>query len=533
MAKRSTVPAEDGATFCRRRLVIHTCESRTMNLPEQNSVETFADHQPLIDADGSGDLAAEADDFNEYDSDYYKPPPPLDADPEAISRRCVDGVLAWPIKALGKRPADWLAHDLLMHDHLRDARLWRFHAMWKNPDAWMLDRVAGLPPDLQKRGLQLTALHFLHLRYVDSVREKFLRDWDWDDGAGLRRWKRLWKCRPYGADYEGRSTVHPCGLVWLCPWCWARTGVRVWGRLRAALGDGAELMMLRASITSEHLENAARWFGTGPGLGEPRAGGYKYARPHWIEDGYGNGGRMTDPYSVLNYLQLPASRHQIGLRLDKWAEGLGIRDGMRIYTVEPTMWQEPNTGRYLPQFRFVGRLLGAPPAGPSPDPALRARLDGMGELHEYGPEQKTLVTGSLRGWGGLLVKAMGWPPVSLLPPQQWASYNANMKRRPLYRAFGGWRAILTAPTKPDPFASFSRSKIALKKLNDGKKREACQRRKILLEAARPLWAAAVAAAVTGQKGRPAYKQRLKSLLAEEGVQVTRRQLDELVKDLKG
>jgi hypothetical protein len=58
---------------------------------------------------------------------------PLDPDPEAVRERCVAAVQAWPVRAIGRRPADWLAHDLLVHRLLRDGRLSYFHHCSSSP----------------------------------------------------------------------------------------------------------------------------------------------------------------------------------------------------------------------------------------------------------------------------------------------------------------------------------------------------------------------------------------------------------------
>jgi hypothetical protein len=191
---------------------------------------------------------------------------PHDLSPEAVHDRCVAAVQAWPISAIGRRPADWLAHDLLLHGLLRDARLSYFHRLLKEPESWMSDRVAALnynampgPTDAQRfqdqvRGLQLTALHYLHLRQLDSVHAWIRGQSSKDGGVALRRWRRLWNCPPYGAVYEGRkATNRCCGLVHLCPWCRARAGVRLWQRLQAQVGSRT-LYLLRHSTTSHRLE---------------------------------------------------------------------------------------------------------------------------------------------------------------------------------------------------------------------------------------------------------------------------------------
>src|SRR5262245_60113557 len=67
----------------------------------------------------------------EQDDDLL--PIAFDPSPEAVRARCLEKIMEWPIRAIGKRPADWVAHDLLMFNILRDARLSRFHRLLKAP----------------------------------------------------------------------------------------------------------------------------------------------------------------------------------------------------------------------------------------------------------------------------------------------------------------------------------------------------------------------------------------------------------------
>jgi hypothetical protein len=123
----------------------------------------------------------------------------------------------------------------------------------------------------------------------------------------------------------------------------------------------------------------------------------------------------------------------------------------------------------------------------------------------------------------------------LFGPEQWPSYQANTRRWPLYRSFGLWRQLLGKQSnrRQDPFASVSPRQQALDTHNSLKAANARARREQLLQLARPLWARAQEPEPTRRRGRPACKQRLQALLASQGVDVTRRQLDELVAALKG
>src|SRR6266566_7827031 len=61
-------------------------------------------------------------------------PAPFDPAPEAVRDRCLEAIEAWPVHAVGRRPADWLAHDLLVSRLLADARLSYFHRLLKEPE---------------------------------------------------------------------------------------------------------------------------------------------------------------------------------------------------------------------------------------------------------------------------------------------------------------------------------------------------------------------------------------------------------------
>jgi hypothetical protein len=130
---------------------------------------------------------------------------PLDRDPEAIEKACIDGIRRWPIEAIGIRTEDWLAHDLLLYRLNRDRRAWMYHAARKNPADWAHSRLEHLPgagagiASPNDRGIQISALHYLHLRQLYLT-----RDWVLEEQSRchppylLRRWQRLWDCPPVG-----------------------------------------------------------------------------------------------------------------------------------------------------------------------------------------------------------------------------------------------------------------------------------------------------------------------------------------------
>jgi hypothetical protein len=514
--------------------------------------------EPFADAD----LVGQADDYPEGDRDSDPWFAPLDPSPAAVLERCLGAMARWPLKAIGNRPADWLAHDLLVYTLLRDARLSYFHRLLKEPESWLLDYVAAAG-EQTRRGLQLAALHFLHLRQLDEAL-RWVIDADYGDAVRFaRRWQRLWNCRPYGAVYDtGRAAPRCCGLVHLCPWCRARAGVRLWQRLRDHVGQRT-LLLLRHSTTSYDLEVVAenrfemalrpgqdRWgFSWLPpefrpaSLYEARPGAptdHRYASPRRLLSPLDLLGPIPadpaqgwEPYALLTERQVRAAREHLHRHLDYWAARLGIVSGLKVLTVGPDMHHDDGRNEDHPQHRFTGSLLGEPPAGGCPDPQLREALLKEGVTVARGVELNHLTEGQLRSRGGsLLVTALAVPPLLLLWPGQWASYAESTAGWPLYRAFGAWRRVLAERgRRPGPFPprpAAGRPPSARERREEAARAE----RERLLGAARPLWAKARETGPTGRRGRPACKRRLRELLAGQGLCVTRRQLDRLMADLK-
>jgi hypothetical protein len=490
-------------------------------------------------------------------------PMPFDPDPEAVRGRCLAALAAWPVRAIGGRPADWLAHDLLLYGLLRDARLPRFHRMWQAPEEWMADRVGHLPPGAARRALQLAALHYGHLWQLDRARD-FLAcaDADMDGGAGLRRWQRLWHCRPYGAAYAGPDGPQRCcGLLHLCPWCRARAGVRLWQRLRGRVGD-RPLFLLRCTTTSHGVEVLAQRLADGPpGPARCQAPGslwwlppelraghlygdpdrwpreFRYARPRQVRDPrYPLPMLIEDPYALLSDATVRAARAQLRRYLGYWARRLGVAHGLTVFAIEPDLSLRGGGNLPFAQFRFWGFVLAEPPEGPDPDPGLRHFLEHDGGLLPHGAEYPYLTVGGLRGRDSRpLACALGYPALLLLPPDQWPAYCRNTGGLPLFRAFGTWRRVLAGEDEraPEPPAPPSPGRRALDAHNHRKQAAALEEHARLLPLARALWPRVLEEAATGRRGRPAHRRRLGQLLAAQGEAVSRRQLEALVAHLTG
>src|SRR5690349_7679455 len=67
-----------------------------------------------------------------------------------VTMRVVEAVLEWRVTAVGRRPQDHMARDLLHGSLLRDRRPRLYHRNVKEPPAWVLGAVAHLPTQAQK-----------------------------------------------------------------------------------------------------------------------------------------------------------------------------------------------------------------------------------------------------------------------------------------------------------------------------------------------------------------------------------------------
>jgi hypothetical protein len=235
---------------------------------------------------------------------------PPDLDPRGA-------VEAWRIAALGQRPRDYLARDLLLNSLWRDERPRAFHSLAKKPPAWIEDHVRHLPGTQDRQAAQLTALHYLH-------RRQLARLWTGDVAGELigpeggRLLTRLWGCWPYGAKMVPPAPADTarhgcwCRLAWLCPWCYARRAVG----LDRLLRDGP----LRKPH-GKHLVLA--WLAT---FGE-QAG----PDPDWGERWCGR----DDAYYLQGPRKVRAMRSAVTALFRGFARKLGITGGLVTHQISP------------------------------------------------------------------------------------------------------------------------------------------------------------------------------------------------------
>jgi hypothetical protein len=491
--------------------------------------------------------------------------PPPDLDPRGA-------VEAWKLAALGHRPRDYLARDLLLGSLWRDERPSVFHELAKKPPAWIEDHVRHLPGSQERQAAQLTALHYLHRRqlarlWLGDVSSDVIGDEEVRPLLG-----RLWGCWPYGAKMLPPAQSAPqacwCRLAWLCPWCYARRAVGLEGLLREGplrRPQGKHLLLARLATFGEQAS----------------------PDPDWDERWCGRTG-----YHLQGPRKVRAMRSAVASRLRRLARRLGVSGGVITHQIGP--WR---TGDYrrgvgpgLASFQHDFALLGevtfrAPdeaerfrdetayrtrPYGylrithpdlaecyqspgilwsfhPGDDPdvdALRLFLAGSSadypvgrlEWHAGGMTEGRPARNGVRG-------ALALQPHFMMDEVQWWSYAEATRGLPLYIPFGTWRtgigkekcnqaerrrALVMLPSPARRAAG--RRRQTLKSANARRKREAREELDRLLEVARPLLKQAVAEQPAG-RGRPAHRARLKELLEQQGCTVSEHRLKQLVREL--
>src|SRR5215469_16775323 len=211
------------------------------------------------------------------------------ADDSLASMEPHSAVESWKIAALGHRPQDYLARDLLLNSLWRDERPRVFHSLAKKPPAWIEDQVRHLPGNQVKQAVQLTVLHYLHRRQLAQLQAgDVAANRIGDEGGQLI--SRLWVCWPYGAKMEPPASAQMvpqncwCRLAWLCPWCHARRAVA----LARLLREGPLQQPQGKHLVSRPLPHLRRAQQPRPRLAGAVAGALRNALPSRSEEGAGD-----------------------------------------------------------------------------------------------------------------------------------------------------------------------------------------------------------------------------------------------------
>jgi hypothetical protein len=541
-----------------------------LQLPEPELIADDALGQAGADPDDYGSTFADGNLWTADDDPYAQAGEPFELDPQA-------GVESWRIGALGRRPKDFMARDLLLGSLWRDERPRVFHSLAKKPPAWLEDHVAQLPGKHREQATQLAVLHYLHRRQLARLWQRDYQNWEMEiDGQGIL--KKLWDCWPYGAlmarsgqEQNGEQAPRRrcCRLAWLCPWCYARHVVR----LRELLRDGP----LRQR-QGKHLVRA--WLST---YGAHASPDNSWQRA-WL------GKCDTGAYYLQSPSKVRRMRRAITTKLRDYARQLGITGGLLTHQISPWRTGHPVYRRGVPRdlttFRHDYALLGEVTlrteeerarfqdltafnhsqygrieltdpslldgsiifltwsSHPADDPRLDAlRLFLAGSSLSY-PVQHLEAPGGRREDLNRIRGAFALQPHFMMDEVQWWSYAAATRDLPLYVPFGTWRTAIHNAKKerrlrrkaalllPSPQRqAASKRRTALQAANRGRSQTAQAQLEQLLKVARPFYQQ-VLAEPRPTRGRPAHRARLRQLLAQNGHTVTDHQLKGLMGALR-
>lgn len=491
----------------------------------------------------TGDAGADA---AEHGWDVAQPPYDL-----ADVMRQVEG---WHILALGRRPRDFMARDLIVGSLLRDERPAGLHQRLrayarKRPD-WLEDAVGHLPGPAQKQAVQLLTVQFFHQRALAKLREY--------EDPGDDVMDRLQRCWPVGAlvEWRGAGTRTPadvCRLPRACPWCFARLAQDVYDRAAAALARTADpstyLVQLNLSMGMVMVPHDPAW----EQAEAAREVGLAHARDPW----YMRGGLVNFERKLSREQVLFARKHYGRGAIRGWARALNVTGGVLIHTVGPLVEPDGRRGfghdlillgavrlpddQAMAAFRKAAYLdRKAPPQVPGPDGernaahvlampatdpmALRLLLFGssVGYQWEGLPIMHLMfdVSGERYWLRNGIPGAMYLQPNFMFDPLQWYSHLDATRNLPIVVPFGDWRAAAPSPRL-----------AALAGANLARQTNAKRRRAGLLRAARDVLDS-LPQGGGGQKGRPATRRALVQALEAKGFTVSRRDIDCLVQALR-
>ncbi len=465
-----------------------------------------------------------------------------------------EGVRQWRIQCVGRRPGDHMVRDLLHGSLLRDARPRWFHECCHSNDSRFQEAIAHLPYEEHAQAQQHLALHFLHRRQLAYQ----LRKARPADDAQVQLLHRLWRCWLFGVEVEWdgpgeRKPEDVCGLAWLCPWCFGRMAQchyqRLEQRFQNPTGQGL-LVQARVRFLSEDIGTDKRW------------------EKQIIRDKHLNYERymrvvVTGGHYLLQPGQVSYVRDVLLKQLLAHARTVGVRDGLVCYQVSPDRfgWYSAPTFRHeltlLGELRFKSKRacqeglflsgltgehfpqLSTPYASapvwwtalPIDTPqALRMLFAGTSlsypiEGLEFFNTDPRLDRGTNpNGFPGVL----SLPPLFMLPPERWWSYQEVIHGRHMVSPFGRWRrGALQGKSSGNHSAQVrsTRKAVSLQAVNEARQETTIQRRERLLAMARQISPLPSRSGSGSRKrGRPAARQELAAGLKALGHPVSERDL---------
>jgi len=171
--------------------------------------------------------------------------------------QAVRSLASWRITAVGTRPLDYAARDLIVGSLLRDRRMWPLHKLSAEPEYWIYERTNDLPEELQHIARQVLIVQFLHALRLYRFHELAAHE---EDDYTVKVIERLRNCVPYGVLVQPTNGVREprartCNRPRQCPFCFARNVVGLYKRFEPSTWNHPERYWVlgRLTISDETL----------------------------------------------------------------------------------------------------------------------------------------------------------------------------------------------------------------------------------------------------------------------------------------
>ncbi len=543
-------------------------DDRPWNDEEDDDADGMSLDDQECDADGDdlreGDVDVDPTwlDAQMYDTDgdaqpveEENPPHSREADPR------------WRITAVGKRPKDYMIRDLIFGSLLRipgPARLHRRIRWYRSdsPPPCVLRELGHLSDRDRHVAIPLLAFMQEWKSFLDFFVDPEITEEDEAlNSIGLPTPRSLRACWPVGAlvKWAGKGKApkrKTCGHRWACPWCYARHTPQLYYRLRRGPlwqpRQGQYLVQANVSLTPEMIGVDPDWCQQ-----ELRRPQFDSGTPWWAE------GPVPNFHRFLRKEVMDQQRLLLSVYLRRFVTDLGMNDGLLTHRVVPALTSDGQHS-YRHEFTALGTVeLSTPQA--MAEFRAKAGIDGGGVEYQTQEGNKRRITAQVlvaampadypqappvfpvrhfpAGYpidrlpliareDALLKRPCRWlvnghfsdgpwlhnglpgsfaaTPLFLFDPLQWRCYLARTAGLPLYKAFGSWR-----PSAKDPIrgGTHARTNGRIPKLR---------------QMALSVWPAVKAQAQTGARGRPAYGSVLRAALSTKGIELSRREMTEIL-----
>lgn len=411
----------------------------------------------------------------------------------------------WHITAVGNRPTDHMARDLMHGSLLRNPCARWFQRIARDAPDWIAGTVVHLPPAMRAQAEQHVALRMMHLRHLYSLSQSL--PGELLTRPNLALFESLVDCRPFGVEVAWRGEaewIHDfsCKCFRLCPWCLARKAIDLYGRLRRRLkhlrnGEGNHLLLARIEVTRELLAADRR-----PGSMIPLREGeswfgheFRHVRQHWgsqlrewarrcgavgglLVHQVGPHGNMGGPIGYLHDLavlaEVPTTTARQLARLER-AAGIGTDHRPYLGTI----------GHKDPAAHILAAMMPA-----EHHQALRYLWTGTSARFELRRASIATNGNITDGWG--LDGAMRLLPWFLFNQEQWTTYTDAIRGRHLAVPFGSWVEALRRPAASkgrvrDAPCGSARREAAFHAQNRANAEQAHDKRDEALALARPVY----------------------------------------------